>query len=62
MVCELKTIYVEQVLTVQSNVGSSEAIDIDGRVVNGVEATDFIPYQCSVRVAIRDYARFGRGE
>lgn len=31
-------------------------------IVNGVEARNFIPYQASVRVSIRDYARFGRGE
>lgn len=37
-------------------------VDIESRVVNGYEATTFIPYQASVRVTIRDHARFGRGE
>lgn len=30
--------------------------------MNGVEATDFIPYQTSIRVTVRDLARFGQGE
>lgn len=29
--------------------------------MNGIVATNYIPYQASIRVSIRDYARFGRG-
>lgn len=36
--------------------------DVESRIVNGVEAENFIPYQASIRVTIRDQSRFGRGE
>lgn len=36
-------------------------MEIEERVVNGVQAVNFIPFQASVRVAIRDQSRFGRG-
>jgi hypothetical protein len=38
------------------------SVDVDGKIVNGVEAKNFIPYQASIRVTIRDQSRFGRGE
>lgn len=34
---------------------------MERKVVNGIRALEFVPYQASVRVSIRDYARFGRG-
>lgn len=36
-------------------------IEIERKVVNGITASDFVLYQASIRVSIRDYARFGRG-
>lgn len=39
----------------------SACIDIEGKVVNGWTATDFVPYQASIRVAMRDFVIFGRG-
>lgn len=36
-------------------------MELERKVVNGFTATDFVPYQASIRVSIRDYARFGRG-
>lgn len=29
--------------------------------MNGVSAENYIPYQASIRVSVRDYLRFGRG-
>lgn len=37
-------------------------VEVDTRIVNGIAASDYIPYQASVRVSIRDLARFGRGK
>jgi secreted trypsin-like serine protease len=36
-------------------------MDVEKRIVNGIIASDFVPYQASIRVSVRDYARFGRG-
>ena len=41
---------------------SGQSIGVEEKIVNGVEASNFIPYQASIRVAIRDQSRFGRGE
>lgn len=40
---------------------SGLSVEIDRRVVNGIAASNYIPYQASVRVSVRDHARFGRG-
>lgn len=40
---------------------SAFCVEADRKIVNGVAASEYIPYQASVRVSIRDHGRFGRG-
>jgi hypothetical protein len=37
------------------------AEEIERKIVNGIQASDFIPYQASIRVTVRDLTRFGWG-
>lgn len=33
----------------------------EGRIVNGVDVVEFVPFHVSIRITIRDLQQFGRG-